>query len=39
MLTKRGGHVEYLVGKEEKWWAYEMALKFFEAKIEEKNLK
>ena len=30
LIPDRGGHVEYICGKEEKWWAFETALKYFE---------
>lgn len=30
LITDRGGHVEYICGKEERWWGFEVALKFFE---------
>lgn len=31
LITERGGHVEYLSGDACNWWAFDVALKYFEA--------
>ena len=30
LIAERGGHVEYICGKEERWWAFEVGLKYFD---------
>ena len=29
-ITQRGGHIEYLHGKEMNWWAFDLAIKYFD---------
>lgn len=37
LISERGGHVEYLSGREETWWAFETALNYFEFFLEEQE--
>lgn len=30
LIADRGGHVEYICGREERWWGFEIGLKYFE---------
>lgn len=30
LISERGGHTEYLCGKEERWWAFEIGLKYYD---------